>query len=96
MACGTMMLQQIYIEAQARICMKAAIAPGSTVGAGKVIGPLSSTHETSFDGAEGACFAASCRPMLPAPAFLTQALLGWPVIIGCKVCLQLVQTCLPG
>ena len=85
MAPGTMMLQPICIEAQARVCMKAAVAPGSTVGPGKVVGPLSSTHEASFDGAEGDCFAASCRSLLPAPAAHTQLLLGWPLIIACKV-----------
>ena len=89
-----MMLQPICIEAEARVCMKAAVAPGATVGPGKVVGPLSSTHEASNDGAEGACFAASCRPLLPAPAVHTQLLLGWPLIIACKVRLHLSWTCL--
>ena len=86
MAPGTMMLQPIHIEAEARICMKAAVAPGATVGAGKVVGPLSCTLEAPFDGEKGATFAASCRPLLPAPDFYTQAFLGWPLIVACKVC----------
>ena len=69
MAPETMMLQRICIEAQVRICIKTAVAPGSTVGAGKVVGPLSSTHKACFNGIEGACFAACCRPIPPAPAF---------------------------
>ena len=82
------MLQPICIGAEARVCMKATVAPGSTVGPGTVVGPLSSTHEAAFDGKEGARFAASCRPLLPAPAAHTQLLLGWPLIIACKVCLH--------
>ncbi len=95
-----MMLQPIHIGAEARICMKAAVAPGATVSAGKVVGPLSCTLEAPFDGERGTEFAASCRPLLPAPDFCTQAFLGWPVIIACKVCSDyaphLSHTLVPG
>lgn len=86
MATGTMLLQPLVIGAGARVCMKSAVAPGSAVPDGAVLGPLSSTHELgSENAAASAKFASCCRPTLPGPHWAAVALLGWPVVIACKV-----------
>lgn len=41
LATGTMLLQPLSIGAGARVCLQSAVAPGSAVPDGAVLGPLS-------------------------------------------------------
>lgn len=41
LATGTMLLQPLSVGANARVCMKSVVAPGSSVADGAVLGPLS-------------------------------------------------------
>ncbi|BDA51313.1 probable peroxisomal-coenzyme A synthetase at N-terminal half [Coccomyxa sp. Obi] len=86
LATGTMLLQPLSIGTGARVCLKSAVAPGSAVPDDAVLGPLSSTHELGAEEAKANNkFASCCRPLLPNPNFASVALMGWPIIILCKV-----------
>ncbi|KAI9309236.1 hypothetical protein BJ944DRAFT_137912, partial [Cunninghamella echinulata] len=86
---GHMNLNEIVVGNNCVVGLKSAVASGSHLPSGTVMGPLTSSHSHDIktggsahvDTPEGMAYADLCRTNFPQPHMLFQLLVGWPIII---------------